>query len=125
MGFVKPVLLEFRMGIQMAEEFCSISITSQMPKLCLCRAYPFEKTHYQANTNRFSNHNSFDRLDLLCICIKFDIIVPTISDFDHILVQRNKRISLVTFAAVIRTTGHPLVRVTVVSTDCGITLAFR
>ena len=86
MGFVKSVLLKIRMGIQMDEEFCNLSITSQMPKLCLCRAYLFEKTCYQANTNRFSNYKSFDHLDLLCICVKFDITVPAISDFDHILV---------------------------------------
>ena len=105
MGFLNLVLLEFRMDIQITEELYNISITSQMPKLCMCLAYLFEKIRYQANTNSVSNYNSFHHMDLLFICVKFGIIVPSIFGFNHILIQRNKRINLVTFVAVIRTTN--------------------
>ena len=104
MGFLKPVLLEFGMGIQMTEEFYNLLITYQMPKLCMCQAYLFEKTLYQANISRVYNYNNLHRVDPISICVKFDIIVPTVSDIDHILIQRNKIISLVTFVVVIRTT---------------------
>ena len=74
MGFVKPVLLEFRMSIQMTEELYNLSITSQMPKICMSRAYLFEATRYQANTNWVSNYNSPHRVDWLRLHIAMNLV---------------------------------------------------
>ena len=71
-----------------------------MPKLCLCQAYLFEKTCYQANPNRVSYYKSLHCMDPLFICVKFGITVPSIFGFNHILIQRNKRINLVTIGKI-------------------------